>query len=72
MKHEGEFKAALPPTRYETLPLKPSPSDISDFKPSQLLVDGDYPFSNYADNAYYLCMFGNYKFFDSNDRKLFN
>ena len=57
---------------YIRMPLKQTSSDISSFRPSQLLSEGEYPFSNYHDNAYVVSLFGNFKFFDSNDRRLVN
>ena len=43
-----------------------------DAKPSDMLVTGEYPFSNYTDNIYTHVLFGNFQLFDSGDRKFFN
>ena len=43
-----------------------------DVKPSEMLVSGEYPFSNYTDNIYSHVMFGKFQHFHSGDRKFFN
>lgn len=47
-------------------------NDISRFRPSDLLVDGEYPLADFQSNAFVLSLFGNFVFFDSNDYKLIN
>ena len=39
------------------------------FKPSNLLCEGDYPFSNYENNSYIYSLFGGYHFFYSDSGK---
>jgi hypothetical protein len=43
---------------------------ISQFKPSDLLCVGDYPFSNFEENQVVITAAGNFYFFDSNDDKM--
>ena len=58
------------PTDFRQYKVIPKNNDVSNFRPSQLLCHGEYPFSNYQNNAYVLCFFGNFDDFNSNDPKI--
>ena len=72
IKFQGEIKAKQPPTKYVPMQFKTMENPMVDVKPSDLLVTGEYPFSNYTDNIYTHVMFGKFQHFHSGDRKFFN
>jgi hypothetical protein len=45
---------------------------ISRFKPSDLILEGEYPLADMESNAFVVSLFGGFVFFDSNDYKLIN
>jgi hypothetical protein len=47
-------------------------NQISRFKPSDLLMEGEYPLADLQSNAFVVSLFGRFVFFDSNDYKLIN
>lgn len=62
----------LNPTDFQNYKVIPKENELTRWKPSDLYQPGEYPFSNYYSNSFVLCFFGNFKMFDSNDRKLIN
>ena len=60
IKFQGEIRASQHPSKYQTMPLKSIVSPMVSVKPSEMLVQGEYPFSNYTDNMYTHVMFGNF------------
>ena len=60
------------PKSYMRVKVLKAENSTSLFKPSQLIQLGEYPMANLQTNSFTLTMFGNYKFFSSNDHKLIN
>ena len=63
------MEATAKATEYRRVSVRPLQNEISSFKPSDLLQEGDFPFSDYQQNSVVLTFVGNFHFFRSTDLK---
>lgn len=72
MAKKNKSHVPLGPLEFTRADIWRKDNQISTFKPSDLLLEGEYPLVDMQSNAFVVSLFGQFMFFDSNDYKLIN